>query len=75
MHDGRDEMGPVEAVDRYDVDDPGRNRPPDCPVCDGDESGRFLGRLGELRWFRCESCGMDFNRKTGEVARGPADLD
>jgi transposase-like protein len=66
---------PIEAVDCYDVDHPGCNRPPNCPTCGGNESGRFLGRMGKLRWFRCEACGMDFNRQTGEVKRGPADLD
>ncbi len=33
---------------------------PDCPMCQG--RGVLLGRLGQLRWYRCRSCAMDFNR-------------
>ena len=30
-----------------------------CPVC-GDW-GSLMGHLGNLTWFRCVSCGIDFN--------------
>jgi tRNA(Ile2) C34 agmatinyltransferase TiaS len=35
--------------------------PPACPVCPG--HGVPLGRLGQLRWYRCRDCGIDFNRR------------
>lgn len=34
---------------------------PMCPACHG--RGMLLGGLGSLTWFRCESCGIDFNLK------------
>ncbi len=33
---------------------------PRCSLCPG--LGVLLGQLGQLRWFRCRACGMDFNR-------------
>ena len=48
---------------------------PDCPMCGG-ESG-FMGWLGNLKWFRCLFCGMEFNVKEdkqdsfGQVWTGP----
>jgi hypothetical protein len=32
---------------------------PDCPMCGG-QSG-LMGYLGQLAWFRCLFCGMEFN--------------
>lgn len=32
---------------------------PDCPIC-GNISG-FMGWLGNLNWFRCMFCGMEFS--------------
>ncbi len=36
-----------------------------CPVCAG--LGSILGRLGALIWYRCRSCGSDFNCGHGEA--------
>lgn len=33
---------------------------PRCPICGG--CGVPLGALGNLMWFRCECCGMQFCR-------------
>lgn len=33
-----------------------------CPMCCGAAS--LLGVLGLLQWYRCEDCGIDFNRQT-----------
>ena len=30
-----------------------------CPVCDG--WGNLLGTMGNLKWYRCEDCGVDFD--------------
>jgi len=35
-----------------------------CPICDN--PGGFMGQLGNLLWFRCISCGMEFNHKASE---------
>jgi hypothetical protein len=32
-----------------------------CPVCPG--YGFLMGILGQLKWFRCRSCGFEFNHK------------
>lgn len=37
---------------------------PNCPVCPG--VGRYLGALGNLAHFRCESCGGTFNEQIEE---------
>ena len=34
---------------------------PDCPACAG--TGTSLGILGDLEYFRCRQCGVDFSRK------------
>ena len=34
---------------------------PKCPVCSG--LGVLLGALGNLRWFRCRDCGVNFSRR------------
>jgi hypothetical protein len=31
-----------------------------CPACSGD--GLLLGRMGEVVWYRCRACGIDFRR-------------
>ncbi len=31
----------------------------ECPMCSG--FGALLGKLGNLFWFRCRQCGIDFN--------------
>jgi transposase-like protein len=31
-----------------------------CPLCGSVEIG-LLGRLAKKVWFRCQSCGIDFN--------------
>ena len=31
----------------------------DCPVCGG--IGGLLGALGNLTWYRCLNCGIEFN--------------
>lgn len=31
-----------------------------CPICLSDDAVE-LGFLGDLHWFRCESCGTDYN--------------
>lgn len=41
---------------------------PSCPHCSG--RGLLLGALGNLRWFRCRDCGIDFN--TASRRRRPA---
>ena len=30
-----------------------------CEMCDT-PNGRYLGRLGQLAWYRCAACGWDF---------------
>lgn len=30
-----------------------------CPICSGDSYS--MGTLGRLTWYKCESCGMEFN--------------
>ena len=32
-----------------------------CPVCDGE--GAFMGALGQLAWFQCCHCGIQFNQE------------
>jgi len=32
---------------------------PTCPLCNG--PGSCMGGLGNLTWFRCRNCGVDFN--------------
>jgi ribosomal protein L37AE/L43A len=34
------------------------NGNPICPICQ--ESAGYLGRLGQLIWFRCIHCGFEF---------------
>ena len=34
---------------------------PECPYCNG--IGIPMGVLGQTRYFRCESCGMDFSEQ------------
>lgn len=36
----------------------------ECPAC-GNAISTLLGRLGNLLWFRCHACGIDYNI-TGE---------
>ena len=36
-----------------------------CPVCDG--MGVLMGGLGNLQWFRCRQCGMEFNLPAEEA--------
>jgi transposase-like protein len=36
-----------------------------CPCCGGE--GSYLGGLGRLEWFRCQDCGLDFNRDTART--------
>jgi hypothetical protein len=31
----------------------------ECPICGGD--CYILGNLGNLSWYRCRDCGMEFN--------------
>ena len=31
----------------------------ECPLCGG--IGSLMGQLGNLVWFRCLNCGIDFN--------------
>ena len=33
-----------------------------CPICSG--PGEYIGALGTLEHFKCQSCGMYFNRVT-----------
>lgn len=35
-----------------------------CPACKSDLNGPSceLGSLGNLRWYRCRYCGMDFSK-------------
>ena len=42
---------------------------PSCPVCPG--VGRYLGVLGQVEHFRCQSCGMDFHHKDEEPREEP----
>ena len=35
-----------------------------CPVCDGESF--CIGALGDLEWFRCKDCGIEFNISRGE---------
>ena len=30
-----------------------------CPACTGPSV--FMGQLGNLAWFRCQNCGMEFH--------------
>lgn len=39
---------------------------PDCPACGGLQTGGELGQLGNLYWYRCVNCGMDFNKEANE---------
>lgn len=32
-----------------------------CPACNG--TGLSMGVLGQLEWFRCQQCGIEFNAK------------
>lgn len=42
-------------------DDIDENPYPDCPTC-GEHAG-FMGWLGNLKWFRCLFCGLEFSIK------------
>lgn len=35
-----------------------------CRICEGNVY--LLGQLGCLLWFKCRSCGMEFNKETDE---------
>lgn len=35
---------------------------PICPACEQGE-GELLGELGNLKWFCCRACGMQFNKR------------
>lgn len=37
-----------------------------CPLCDSNEVN-ILGQLGRLVWYRCRSCGIDFNQPKPEI--------
>jgi len=47
----------------YDVLDPGDDEDEwdSCPMCG--ESNPPMNALGWLIWYRCQYCGMDYNRK------------
>ena len=32
-----------------------------CPVCDSENVP--MGKLGQLTWYRCQSCGMEYNTR------------
>lgn len=36
---------------------------PQCPACGG--QGQTLGGMGQLEWYRCRNCGLDFNSQGG----------
>lgn len=38
-----------------------------CPACYAEEA-IYLGRMGALRWFRCQACGMEYNLQERETA-------
>jgi transposase-like protein len=40
-----------------------------CPACETDAI-IVLGILGDLAWFRCESCGMEFSIPVAELPIG-----
>lgn len=46
-----------------------------CPLCNGE--GEYTGTLGNLDWFRCRQCGMDFYRSVNnrEEVENPEDED
>jgi hypothetical protein len=62
--DEYDDRHGVPPLDEDDVnDEPDQDDEPwipCCPACGGD--GIVLGDLGEVRWFRCRACGVDFRR-------------
>lgn len=34
----------------------------ECPICEGPDSiGIYLGTLGQLKWYRCQACGIEYN--------------
>jgi transposase-like protein len=37
----------------------------DCPACNGTTIEQ-MGMLGNLLWFRCRSCGLEFNMENNE---------
>ena len=51
--------------DYNDVDD--YVPPPGCPVCDG--PGIEMGGLGNVVWYRCRNCGIEFKV---DIAPDPA---
>lgn len=58
-----DNLGDVglEKVAQEESDEEESMPEADCPVCGG--PGVPLGGLGNLMWYRCRNCGMDFNQK------------
>ena len=30
-----------------------------CPICEG--TGEYIGTLGNLDWYRCRNCGMEWS--------------
>ena len=42
------------------VNAPGGAAPDDCPCCHASDM-RELGQLGNVMWYRCRRCGMDFH--------------
>lgn len=37
---------------------------PYCPEC-GDEDVYYMGKLGNLHWYRCRACGAEFSSPYG----------
>lgn len=43
-----------------------------CPFCHSDRHPTVLGRLGAFIWYRCVSCGMNFDREVHKTHRKAA---
>ena len=51
----------IDALMADDDDGQDFDRESGCPMCG--ESNPPMGNLGRLIWYRCQNCGMDYNRE------------
>jgi transposase-like protein len=49
-------MDCIDCIDEREVEETA------CPTCEGTNIGNYMGRLGDLEYYRCRYCGADYNK-------------